>query len=131
MIDEPRAALGLGDVVDLLRDDGAAAELRSQRLLEALEGRVMAAIVTLRSDMDKGWATHGADHLAQRTESELAHKRFDSYVAGATLDAARRDGALGMVRLVIDTFGRNWKAIAAGAGLVLAATGGVHISIGV
>ena len=44
---------------------------------------------------------------------------------------ARRDGALGMTRLVIDTFGKNWKAIVALAGAILAASGNVHVSLGV
>lgn len=122
--------LGLAEVVELLRGDGAAAELRNQRLLDALEHRVMGAISDVRSDLTRYEQAHGAEHQAIRTTSEVAHQRFDSFIAGASLDAARRDGALGITRLIIDTFGRNWKAIAALAAGVAAASGHVQISIG-
>lgn len=125
------ARLGLREVLDLLRDDGAAAERRTQRLVDAMEGRVMEAISEVRGDLVRYEAVHGGEHVAQRTSSELAHQRFDAFIASSTLEAARRDGALGMTRLILDTFGRNWKAIAAAAAAILAATGGVRISIGV
>lgn len=123
-------ALGLPDVVDLLRDDAAAAELRQQRNLDAMELRVMGAIGAVRADLTSYEAAHGKEHAAQRFESESAHKRFDDFIGKAEIAKAHADGALGVVRYVADLLGRNWKAIAAVAGVVLAATGNVHVSIG-
>lgn len=133
MGDEPSngSKLGLPDVVELLRGDNAAAELRSGRALDALEHRVMAAISDIRDDLIDYRQAHGSEHVAQRTSSEVAHQRFDAYMNAAQIDAARKDGALGVMRLIIDTVGRNWKAIVAIAGAILAASGNVRISIGV
>lgn len=133
MSDDPArraASLGLADVVDLLREDAAAAELRQQRNLDAMELRVMTAINGTRADLTNYEAAHGREHVAQRVESETAHKTFDDFMEKASIAKAHQDGALGVVRYLTDLLGRNWKAIAsiaAGAALV---TGNVRIVIG-
>lgn len=134
MADEPSGGpgpgLGLRDVLDMLRDDAAAAESRGQRLLDDMERRVMSAIGDARSDLGKYIAAHDGDHLAMRTSSEVAHSRYDTFIAANAIDQARRDGALGIVRYVADLLGRNWKALAAGAVAIAAATGSLRITIG-
>jgi hypothetical protein len=59
--------LSLGDVVDLLRDDAAAAELRGQRGRDELEGRLMAAIRQVSGQLDRYIEVHAGDHRASRT----------------------------------------------------------------
>lgn len=133
MTDEPSsrvAVLGLADVVDLLREDAASAELRQQRNLDAMELRVMTAINATRADLTSYEASHGKEHVAQRVESEQAHKRFDDFMHTASIAQAHRDGTLGVVRFLIELLGRNWKAIAAGALALLAASGNIRVVIG-
>jgi len=127
----PSQGLGLRDVVDMLRDDAAGAELRSGQALSALEGRVMAAISGVDGKLGKYIETHAGDHLAIKTTEEVSHARYDAFIAANALDQARRDGALGVVRYVVELFGRNWKALLPLAGAVAAVTGAVHVSIGV
>ncbi len=122
--------LGLRDVVELLRDDAAAAELRGKKGLDELEVRLMAAIGGVRSDLGKYIETHAGDHTAIKTTSEVAHARYDAFIAANAIDQARRDGALGTIRYMLDLLGRNWKAIAALAAGIAAATGNVRIVIG-
>lgn len=123
--------LGLRDVVDMLRDDAAGAELRGQQALNALESRVMAAIGGVDGKLGKYIEVHAGDHLAMKTTQEVANARFDAFIASNQLEQARRDGALGVVRYLVELFGRNWKAMLPLAGAVAALTGAVHISIGV
>lgn len=134
MSDEPSyrasAALALRDVVDMLRDDAAAAELRSGKALEALEVRLMGAIGGVRGDLGKYIDTHAGDHQAMRTTSEIHFAKYDAYIAANAIDQARRDGALGIARYVIDLLGRNWQVVGLIVAGVAAATGAVHISIG-
>lgn len=124
------AGLGLADVVDLLRDDAAAAELRAQRNLEAMELRVMTAINAARADLTTYETAHGKEHVAQRVESEEVHKRFDAFIASSTIAQAHRDGTLGVVRFMLELLGRNWKALAALAAGIAAASGNLRVVIG-
>lgn len=126
----PASGLSFRDVVDMVRDDAAAAELRATKALEAMEARVMGAIGGVRGDLGKYIETHAGDHVAMRTTTEVAHNRYDAFISANAIDNARRDGALGIVRYVVDLLGRNWKALAATALGIAAATGSLHISIG-
>lgn len=115
----------------MLRDDAARAEHRQQQSLDAMELRVMAAINAARSDLTSFEAAHGREHVAQRSESESSHLEFRAFMAKVDLAKARQDGTLGVLRYLADLLGRNWKAIAGLAVMVAAATGSIHISIGV
>lgn len=91
-----------------------------------LEGRV----VTMVTDFV---VAHGNDHLAQRAQSEEAHQRFDGFIRAAELAQARREGALGVFRFIVEQLSRHWRpitAILAGlAAVLLAATGDIRLEV--
>lgn len=133
--------LGLADVVALLREDGAASERRAQRDLVALEVRLMAAIADNRRALTDYSTTQGELHRAERNETEAAfaeskraHVRFDEFIATSKLSQARRDGALGATRYVVELLASNASAlvrIAMASGLAAwLASGSIHISLG-
>lgn len=105
----------IGHLRDDVREDLAASEGRLTRMVTDF--------ITL----------HGRDHTAQRTESEIAHARFDTFIRAAELAQARRDGALGMIRYFLELVSRHAKPIAtiilALAGAVLALSGAITVQI--
>lgn len=121
-------------IAELLADYGES----EQTARDAMEARLMAAIARVestvagtRTDLNNYERAHGDEHAAIRKTSDEAHARFDTFIRGTEIAAARQDGALGVLRFVADLAGRNWKAIAAVATGVAALTGAVHISLGV
>lgn len=121
--------------IDGLRDD-----VRED--LGALEGRVMAAITEVQRDAHEYAIAHSgihADDHAERdrlvAEAKVAHDRFDDFIRNAALAQARRDGALGVIRFVIELVGRNWRGVAAVAGALIVAlltvTGQLSVSVSV
>lgn len=126
--------LGLADVVDMLRSDGAASEARGQRLLDDAERRLMGAIQSVSSDLGHYIEIHGHDHTALRAESAAAHGRFDAFIESSKLVQARKDGALGVTRYLVELVSGNAGALVkvaiAIAGALLAVSGNVHIDIG-
>lgn len=123
-IDQPANGYQLVAILDRLRDD-----VRED--LVAMERRMTAAIETGNRQLSNYQTEHGQEHLTQRGESIAAHRRFDEFIQSAQLNQARKDGALGILKFVIDLFGRNWKAIAVAAGALLTFAGNVQINLGV
>lgn len=136
MVDEPRP--------DPDRRDNSAVH----EAIEALRTDVREDIGHLRDDVREDLAAsegrltkmvtdfitlHGRDHAAQRTESEVAHARFDTFIRAAELAQARRDGILGMFRFALELISRHAKPIAtiilALTGAALALSGAVSVSI--
>ncbi len=78
---------------------------------------------------------HGKDHVAQRSESEIAHARFDEFIKTAEIAQARKDGALGVFRFVLEHLSRNLRPIIAiaGAAAVTAAAiaGAIHVEVAI
>ena len=115
--------LGLIAALDRLRDDW-------REDLGGLEGRVMTAIGESGRQFGAYREEHGREHIAQRGDSEAAHKRFDAFISAAAVAQARRDGALGVMKFIADALGRNWKALAAIGGTVALLLGNVHVNVG-
>lgn len=105
----------IGDLRDDMRKDN-----------ERLEGRIMAVV--------NGFVTvHGRDHAAQRQESDAAHRDFRAFIRAAELSQAKRDGALGAIRFVVEVVARNWRpltvVLTAVTAVLFAATGDIRIEI--
>ncbi|HEY6014587.1 MAG TPA: hypothetical protein VIU37_11280 [Candidatus Limnocylindrales bacterium] len=132
------------------RDAGELAARRDNTLyldaVEALRDDVREDIGHLRDDVRedirevRGVVTefivkHGADHTAQRLESEAAHQRFDSFIKSTEIAQARKDGALGVFRFVLEHLSRNIRPIAAIAGAcavtIAALAGAIHIEVAI
>lgn len=92
----------------------------------ALEGRVMSALTDFS-------ATHGKEHAIEREASAAAHRRFDEFVRAAELAQAKRDGALGVFRFLLEQLSRHSGAIVrvlGAAGAVLAiASGAIRLEV--
>ena len=108
--------------IDLLRGDYDGAIQRS-------EARVVSAIDLLRSDFTSWTGTHLSLHGALIEQRDNAHKRYDDFIHMAELDQARKAGALGVLRFVVDLTGRNWRLVAVIAAALLALLGNVHIDV--
>ena len=67
---------------------------------------------------------HGAEHSAQREESQAAHDRFDGFIRSFELAAARKAGALGVFRFAIELLSKHARPLVAvlGAAAVLIAS---------
>jgi hypothetical protein len=93
---------------------------------ERLEKRMVAMVTDFI-------VAHGAEHKAQRESSDEAHGRFDAFIRSAELAQARRDGALGVFRFVLEQISRHWKPITAVLGglaaVLLALSGSVSIEV--
>lgn len=74
--------------------------------LAASEDRVMTAMTeyTIR---------HGAEHAQGVAEAAETHARFEAFIRSAELAQARRDGALGVFRFVLETASRNSRPLIA------------------
>jgi len=115
--------LGLIAALDRLRDDW-------REDLGGLEGRVMAAIEGSQREFNEYARAHGDEHLATRAASDAIHSRFDAFVRSSELSQARKDGALGSIRFVLDVAGRNWKLVVALFTALGLALGNVHVNVG-
>jgi hypothetical protein len=113
-------------LVEILND--VRKELRDEIRLS--EGRVRDDLLELRGDFELSSATHAGIHAAEGESRQLAHNRYETFIQRAELDAARRDGALGVIRFAADLAGRNWKAIAAAGGIVAFLLGNIHVDVG-
>lgn len=107
----------IGQLRDDMRED-----------LAAMERRVMGALTDFT-------VAHGAEHAAGRAEAAAAHDHFDAFIKANELEQARKDGALGLVRFVVELTSRHARplvsilfAAAAAAGI---ATGSIHIGISI
>lgn len=100
-----------------------------------LEERVMAAIAGARAEQRESVEAHAKDHLAAAIDNEAAHGRYEAFIRNAEIAAARRDGALGVFRFVIEQVSRHWQPLVAVlgtvAGIAAVLTGSIHIVIGV
>jgi hypothetical protein len=109
--------------------------------LGALEGRLMVAIADNRRALGDYSTTHKGVHDAERletqaafAESKVAYARFEAYIESSKISQARRDGALGVVRYILELVGTNGGGLLrlgiGLAGVLLALSGNVHIDLG-
>lgn len=116
---ERRDNSGVYAAIEGLRDD-----VREDN--DRLERRLMAGVHEFA-------IRHGQEHLVERDEKALAHERFDAFIRSAELAQARREGALGVFRFVLEQLSRHWKpvfAILSGvAAVVLAAEGNIRFEV--
>jgi hypothetical protein len=110
------------EAFDRVRD-----ELRDEIRLS--EGRVMTAVAGVQERLEQGEITHAGIHAAEGESRQIAHARFEDFMHRAELAAARRDGALGIIRFVFDLIGRNWRGIAAAGGAAWVILGGIHVQV--
>lgn len=105
--------------IDHLRDD-----MREDN--HRLEGRIMAVVTGFQT-------AHARVHDVDQAANEKAHDRFDAFIRSAELAQARREGALGVFRFVLEQLSRHWKpllAILSGvAAVVLAAGGNIRFEV--
>lgn len=133
-------ATGFAALIEGLRSD-VREDIRDMRTeMGAMEGRVTARVATIEQrqaetrelilDFAKG---HGELHEEESTERRKAHGEFYGFIRKAELDAARRDGALGVVRygveLVSKHAGRLVQVILATAALIGIATGSISVGL--
>lgn len=107
-------------------------ELREE--LRESVGGVDDKITQAGADWLRFTVDHGREHEADAEERRLAHTKFYEFIRTAELDAARRDGALGVIRFVIEKVSANSTrlvaVIVALASAILAITGQVHFVVG-
>lgn len=104
----------LGDVLDLLG---------------RMEHRMTGAIGELREDFEVFVQGHAREHEAHGAWSQERYAEIMGRFHAADIDAAKRAGALGVLRFVADLAGRNWKVIATLAIASLAALGNIRIEV--
>jgi hypothetical protein len=126
MVDE-RAERRHFDTALLEAFDRVRDELRDE--MHKSEGRVMTAILEVRERLEQGEVTHAGIHAAEGESRAIAHARFEDFMHKAELAAARRDGALGILRFSVDLLGRNWRGIAAAGAAAWFVLGGVHVQV--
>lgn len=127
--DETRADRRRFDTELLEAFDRVRSELRDE--VRASEGRVQASLLELRSDFDAATVTHAGIHAVEGESRSIAHSRFEAFMQRAELEAARRDGALGIIRFGFDLVGRNWRGIVALGGVVAMILGNIRVDVGV
>jgi hypothetical protein len=138
-------AAGLAGLIEGIRDDvredirDLRTDLRGEmaRSEDRMTTRVIAmeqhqtATHALLSDYAK---SHGDQHEAEAVERRREHGAFYDFIRRQELDEARRDGALGVARYGIELLSKHGtniaKVIIAVAGLVLAASGELHVAVG-
>lgn len=142
MVDEQptgpqQLATGFGDFFEAFRADIRALDERLTGQLEdvradvrednqRVEDRLMAALQTMAT-------VHAREHSEEDADRERVHERFEKFIKAAELAQARKDGALGVFRFVVEVVGRNARPIAqicAGAGILLGVLSG-SISVAV
>jgi hypothetical protein len=105
----------IGHLRDDVREDNA-----------ALEHRVMTAL----GDFS---VAHGREHTTEREASAAVHRRFDDFLRTAELNQARRDGALGVFRFLLEQTSRHAKPLTAvllaAAGAALALAGNIRLEV--
>ncbi len=105
-----------------------------QQLIEGLRDDVREDIRDLREEWRKFAVEHGQAHENEAIERRLSHGEFYEFIRQAELDSARKDGALGVVRFVIEKVSANSTrlvaVIVALASAILAVTGQVHFVVG-
>lgn len=104
--------------------DGLRADVREDN--ERLERRVMSALTDYARN-------HGVDHDELRRASDAAHTRFDEFIRNQELAQARRDGALGALRFVLEQFSRYSRplflVLVALAGVIGTVTGAFQVEV--
>jgi len=106
--------------------------------ISGLRDDVREDIKEIREDLERAVTnyaiTHGHEHQAERDDSRAAHDRFDTFIRNAELAQARRDGAIGIFRFVIETLARYARPIATVllglAALIAAGSGAIQIQVG-
>jgi hypothetical protein len=86
-----------------------------------LEERVMTAIADARREQRESVEAHAKLHLEAATEQDTELGRIRDFMRNAELSAARRDGALGVFRFVLEQVSRHWQPLVAVVGTVAAA----------
>jgi len=75
----------------------------------------------IRVDLSAFITAHGREHADQKAESETAHDGFTAFISNFELERARKDGALGVFRFVLEQLSRHARPLAAlGIGLITA-----------
>ena len=136
-------AIGIGfqTVIEGLRTD-VREDIRDLRdELGKTEGRVIARVELVddaqkdtRAFIESFAKGHGADHEKEAEDRRIAHGQFYDFIRKAELDAARRDGALGVVRYGVELLSKHAPrlvAILTALGLLGGfATGNISVGIG-
>ena len=136
-------AIGIGfqTVIEGLRTD-VREDIRDLRdELGKTEGRVIARVDLVdvaqkdtRALIESFAKGHGLDHEKEAEDRRIAHGQFYDFIRKAELDAARRDGALGVVRYGIELLSKHagrLVAILTALGLLGGfATGNISIGVG-
>jgi hypothetical protein len=105
-----------------------------QQLIEGLRTDVREDIRDLREEWRVFAVEHGKAHENEAIERRLSHGEFYEYIRKAEVDNARKDGALGVVRFVIEKLSANATrlvaVILALASVLMAITGQIHFTVG-
>lgn len=146
MVDELRPptdaiASGFAGLTEGIRTDMRAMEERLRDDAKGVEGRLTARVAMVeegqrdtRTFIEKFARDHGAEHEAEAEDRRKTHGTFYDFIRAAELDAARRDGALGIVRYAIELLSKHgtriaWIVLSLGAAAGVA-TGNIDVSVG-
>ena len=100
-----------------------------------IEDRLVGDIAAVAKSLEEFEKSHRDEHHAIATAHELRRTNTDArFLAilrtqeGVTLADARRQGALGVFKVVLDTLSHNWPVLVALLGGLLALTNNIHIT---
>lgn len=92
-------------------------------------GDVKAEVTTVRDEFEAYAVGHDKVHRDHDGDGARKYDEIMSRFHTWEVEAAKRAGALGVVRFLADLAGRNWKAIATLALTALAALGNIRIEV--
>lgn len=100
---------------------------------ERLEKRVMIAVADIRAEQRSSIEAHAKAHLETAIDTETELGRIRDFMRNAELTAARRDGALGVFRFLVEQTSRHAKPISAvlvaAAAAALAVSGNIRLEV--
>jgi hypothetical protein len=133
-------ASGFAALVDGLRDDIRDLRTDVREDLVLLEGRVTDQVAAVKADqlathkfLEDYAKGHSIEHESEASDRRAAHGTFYDFIRKFELDQARRDGALGMVRYLVELLSKHGPRLATAAlGIAAAlgvATGSIHVTV--
>jgi hypothetical protein len=99
--------------------------------LVASEKRVMTALEMARLEFADYSKAHANEHATRRVEVDGKLSTLGEFMKTREIQIARQDGALGVIRFLLDAGGRNWQLIGVLLGFLGLALGNVTLQVGV
>lgn len=123
-------AHSISQTADQLRDDFRERDQQLREDQQRMESRLVTAIQDLRGDFEGWTVAHARIHDGHDTWSQRAYQELVDRVSTIDIAQARKEGALGLGRWLIEILGRNWQVLAIIVTALLAILGNIHVNLG-